>query len=181
MIRPFRFSRSTSIQLGDGACAVASRAARIVALFLLYWDCVLYGTFLASLPICSVWFLVSVVKQVIRRPGWGIALIRISIPALTLGIVLTNNAVQWTIAESHSEQIIAACEHFRVSYGRYPKTLDELLPQQLPSVPRAKYCMRYGTFEYHSDEGGHRLLWYKVPPFGRRIYRFEDGQWHYID
>src|SRR6202000_3141699 len=35
LIRPFRFSRSTSIQEGDGACAVASREERIVGLFLL--------------------------------------------------------------------------------------------------------------------------------------------------
>src|ERR1019366_10005685 len=35
LIRPFRFSRSTSIQEGDGACAVASREERMVGLFLL--------------------------------------------------------------------------------------------------------------------------------------------------
>src|ERR1017187_2315234 len=35
-MRPFKPSRSTSIQFGAGACAVASRAARMVALFLLF-------------------------------------------------------------------------------------------------------------------------------------------------
>src|ERR1700722_5354021 len=35
LIRPFRFSRSTSIQEGEGACAVASRGERMVGLVLL--------------------------------------------------------------------------------------------------------------------------------------------------
>ena len=153
----------------------------IGGLLLLLLDCALYGTFLISLLICPVWFLMSAVKQIIQRPGWRTALVRVSIPALTFGIALTNNEVQWEIAEARSEQIIKACEEFRVAHGRYPNTLGELVPRYLPSIPRAKYCMHFGAFEYYSNDGKQRLLWYKVPPFGRKIYRFDDGQWRYID
>ncbi len=60
------------------------------------------------------------------------------------------------------------------------RTLDELVPDQLPSVPRAKYCLAYGRFLYF-NYGRPMLGWYVVPPFGRRTYDFETRRWSYID
>ncbi len=110
--------------------------------------------------VCPVWFLVSVVKGVIQRPGWRIALFRIAVPALTLGIVLVNNVVQWKIAEGNAERIIKACEEFHAANGRYPHTLDDLVPQHPGSIPRAKYCLFQAEFVYCSlDEDSHCISW----------------------
>jgi hypothetical protein len=61
------------------------------AALLLAWDAAIGGTFLTSLLICPIWFLASVVKNAIQRPGWVRALVRIAIPALTLGLALAND------------------------------------------------------------------------------------------
>ncbi len=149
---------------------------------LVAFDAVLDGSILFSYLTCPIWFVVSVVKNAIQRPGRGIALFRISVPALTLGIVLTNNFVQRKIAHAHAEQIIKACEEFHVANGSYPHTLDELVPEYLRSIPRAKYCLSFGNFEYPTSDGTRPILfWYDVPPFGRVTYNFEDRRWGYLD
>jgi hypothetical protein len=120
-------------------------------------------------------------KNTIQRPGWGLALLRIAIPALTLGLVLANDAVQYRIGKANAPRIIAACEQFHADNGEFPKTLDDLVPQYLPSIPRAKYCLTYGEFVYWNRDGRSSLMWYAIPPFGRNIYSFQERRWHYID
>ncbi len=111
------------------------------AAVLLAWDAAFSGSFLMSLIFCPIWFLASVLKNAIQRPGWRLALLRIAIPALTLGLVMANNAVQLRIAEANAPRIVAACQEFHAANGRFPKTLDQLVPRYMPSVPRAKYCL----------------------------------------
>jgi hypothetical protein len=150
------------------------------ALVLLAWDVVCSGSFLLSFIVCPIWFLASILKNAIQHPDWRLALLRITIPAMTLGLVLANDAVQLRIAEANSLRIVAACEEFDAANGTFPKSLDELVPRYLPSIPRAKYCLTNGDFVY-STSGKPMLVWYVIPPFGRRIYDFESRQWHYLD
>jgi hypothetical protein len=154
------------------------------AFVLLFLVAVLNGSFLLSFLVCPIWFLVSVLKNAIQRPGWRLALIRIAIPALTLGLVLANNEVQCRIAEANAPRIIAACEEFHAANDKFPKTLDELVPRYMPSVPRAKYCLVDGEFRYwhfKDDDVGSILEWCVVPPFGRKTYDFKDRRWSYLD
>lgn len=152
------------------------------ALALLALDVVFSGSFLMSSCFCPIWFLVSIVMNTIQRPGWRIALLRITIPAVTLGLVLANDAVQFRIAERNASLIVAACEKFHAASGRFPRSLDELVPRYMPSVPRAKYCLNWGEFHYLNNAGEwHALVWCVVPPFGQKIYVFEKRQWNYID
>ena len=164
--------------------ASAPRESLMAAMLLVAVDVVISGSFLFSYLACPIWFLLSVVKNVIQRPGWRIALFRIAVPALTLGSVLVNNVVQWKIAEVNAERIIRACDDFHAANGRYPHTLDELVPQHLGSIPRAKYCLFQGELVYCSlDKEGSCCFfwWYKVPPFGKELYSFEDRRWDYLD
>ncbi len=152
------------------------------AMVLVTFDVVVDGSFMFSFFVCPIWFLASVVKNAIQRPGRGIMLFRIAVPALTLGIVLSNNFVQRKIAHVHAERIIEACEEFHVAHARYPHTFDEIVPRYLGSIPRAKYCLAYGQFEYLNLDGNRPImLWYDVPPFGRVTYNFEDRRWGYLD
>ena len=131
---------------------------------------------------CPVWFLVSVVKNAIQRPGWRLALLRAAMPVLTLGLALGNNALQWKVAEANAERIIKACEEFCAATGKYPRKLQDLVPGYLKSVPRAKYCLCWGEFMYWNDKGiPAMLVWCKIPPFGRKVYTFADRRWGYID
>jgi hypothetical protein len=152
------------------------------AFTLLFLDVVLFGSYLFSFPVCSIWFLVSILKNAIQRPGWKLAIIRISFPALTLALVLANNSVQLRIAESNAARIIKACEEFRAANGELPKTLDELVPEYLPSIPLAKYCLVLGEFRYwNRDEEHPTLTWYVVPPYCRKIYDYEERRWSILD
>lgn len=87
-----------------------------------------------------------------------------------------------TTAETHAARVIEACRAFETRYGVLPARLDALVPEFLPAVPRAKYTIAFGEFTYAaSDEKRHTLMYVSLPPFGRRIYNFEDGQWHQLD
>jgi hypothetical protein len=166
---------------GGAATRRRVRGSVIGALLLLAWDAGMNGTFLMSMIACPIWFFVSILKNAIQRPGWRPALIRIAIPAVTLTLVLANDAVQYRIGKANASRIVEACEQFRAVDGRFPETLDELVPRYLPSIPRAKYCLTLGEFVYWNFNGKPMLMWYVVPPFGRRCYDFDTRQWHYID
>jgi hypothetical protein len=56
------------------------------------------------------------------------------------------------------------------------------VPEFLPAVPRAKYTLAYGEFTYWaSSEKDHTLMYVALPPFGRRLYHFEQGVWTQLD
>ena len=153
----------------------------MLLLLILAWDVVLSGSFLMAFCFCPIWFLVSVLKNAIQRPSWKLALLRIAIPPLILGLVFANNKVQWWHAEANASRVVAACEEFHAANAKFPKTLDELVPQYLPSVPRAKYCMILGEFFYVSLGRTSVLSWYVVPPYGRKCYDFEKREWYCLD
>lgn len=152
----------------------------VAALLLLAWDAGLNGSCVMSWLFCPIWFLLSVLKNAIQRPGWRLGLLRIATPALTLGLVLANNTHQLRMAKANAQRIVAACDEYHAANGRFPETLDELVPQYLPSIPRAKYCLDFGDFVYSDDERP-TLIWYVVPPYHRRIYNFETRQSKDID
>lgn len=152
-----------------------------IAVALLAWDAVLTGSFVVSFIVCPVWFLLSTLKNAIQRPDWKLALLRATIPALTLGVVLTNDTVQLKLAASGAARIIRACEEFHAGNGRFPSSLDELVPEYMSYVPRAKYCLWFGEFLYWNLDRRPLLAWYAVPPYGRKIYNFDERRWSYLD
>jgi hypothetical protein len=156
-----------------------------ISLLLLFIDAVGQGTFALSILICPIWFFFSILKNAIQRPPWSLAIIRIAIPPLTLGLVLINFAVQCRIAEANAARIIAACEEFHIATGNYPKTLENLVPRYLPTIPRAKYCLGLGHFQYFNVDGGPLfqpcLSWHFMSPYDWNTYYFEDRRWKYRD
>jgi len=153
------------------------------AAVLLSYDAVLSGSFLLSALVCPIWFVVVAFRGLIGR-DWRLGLLRVAIPLLTLVIVLGNNAIQWKIGEANMERIITACESFHAANGQYPKKLNDLVPQYLPSIPRERYCLfdtGFMYFNFPDQSHSPMLVWVKIPPFGRKIYSFEDKSWGYLD
>ena len=146
----------------------------------LLFDVGLDGFYMYSLLICPVWFLISLGKSVVERPGWRIAVLRFSMPLLTLAIAMSNGALQWRISDVNAERVIEACEEFRVDNGRYPSELDELVPKYLTPVPRAKYCVT-GKFHYsNSGDDGCMMYWNRYGLYCR-IYDFDSKRWSNLD
>jgi hypothetical protein len=153
------------------------------AAIVLTFDVLLSGSVLMSYILCPIWILVSLLKSAINRPGWGLTLARIFIPALTFWLVKANNGFQLRVAESNGQRIVAACEEYHAANGRFPGKLDELVPKYMNSVPVAKYCLGQGSrFFYTSSSSGPTILaWEIVAPHYRRIYNFETRRWRYLD
>lgn len=105
--------------------------------------------------------------------------------AVYLGAVFVvwgfNAANNW-LARSRAEDVIAAVKAFRAKNGRYPTSLQELVPAHLDSVPRARYTLASGEFVYAGARSGHPVLYYvALPPFGRPFYSFTNDRWGYAD
>ncbi|MCW5593544.1 MAG: hypothetical protein KIS74_15690 [Burkholderiales bacterium] len=105
-----------------------------------------------------------------------------------LGIYLLAAVAVWTwigtnngIARERAEGVIAAVKAFRADTGRYPASLDELVPRYLPEVPRAKYTLAFHEFTYRSSGNDAWLYYVALPPFGRPTYAFSSGKWGYLD
>lgn len=170
MIRPWRFAR----------CLTATRGSLICSLVVVLLDVVLDGSYVFSLLVCPIWLFVSAALVMQRRPRLGVAAARVMIPIVTGLLVFMNYSVQRKIAIRNAAHLIQACERYHDANGAYPERLSDLVPRYLSSIPRAKYCCSYGEFRYY---GPPRLMlfWYEIPPFGRRVYNFESGNWRYMD
>jgi len=150
------------------------------AVALLAWDTGITGSCVASLILCPIWLVASLAKTAIQGPGWKLRVLRAAFPAVTLGVAVANSAFQLRVAETNAARIVAACEEFQAAHGRFPDSLEQLLPRYLPSIPRARYSLLFGEFVY-VNLGKPMLVWYIVPPFGRKVYDFEIRRWRYID
>lgn len=152
------------------------------AAILLTLDVVLFGSRLYSFIFCPIWMLVSLLRSATKRPGWGLAVVRIFIPFLTLWIGRVNDAFQLSVAEANAQRIITACEDYHAGNGRFPTKLDELVPRYLDSVPVARYCLGPSSLFYYSSSPESAMLWWQVvPPHYRKIYKFETRSWFYLD
>jgi hypothetical protein len=139
------------------------------------------GTFMTSMIICTFWFLVSLVRNLNKRLGWAIALVRIGIPASILGLVLANNHFQLQVADARAQRVIAACVAYQTANGKFPEKLNELVPKYMPFIPSARYCPGpWSQFRYYNGENP-SLFWYIFPPFDRKIYNFNTRSWSYMN
>ena len=97
--------------------------------------------------------------------------------------MFAQDGLQSHIAERHAIQIGDACLAYRSKYHHYPQKLDELVPEFLPSVPRAKFGI-FGQFLYappQTEHGEPMLMYAEIPPFGRTFYHMESRDWGHLD
>ncbi|MBI5883907.1 MAG: hypothetical protein HZB91_12480 [Elusimicrobia bacterium] len=81
---------------------------------------------------------------------------------LAVAAVRVNNNIAW----GRAERVISACGQYRQAKGRYPQSLQELVPEFLPAVPRAKPVAMFSDFRYEPAGNRHRLAWRVFPPRG---------------
>jgi hypothetical protein len=148
---------------------------------LLALDVLLYGSFLFSFFVGPIWLLFAIAKAIVRRNNWALALKRVLIPLITLGVVFGNAWLQSRVARVNAELIIDACARYKTNTGVYPAKLGDLVPGYMRSVPRAKYALLWGDFFYMDYKDQHSLMWIEIPPFGRPFYDFEKAKWGFLD
>ncbi|MCB1746501.1 MAG: hypothetical protein H6977_02625 [Gammaproteobacteria bacterium] len=81
------------------------------------------------------------------------------------------------LARSRAAELVGVIEHFRGVAGRYPRSLEELVPRYLPAVPRAKLALGFDGFLYFNRRGRVLLAFADAPPFGRQVYDFATRRW----
>jgi len=110
-------------------------------------------------------------------------LVKIAIYVLTGVAVLACNALQNRAADRRAIMIGNACLAYHTKYHQYPAELEDLVPEFLSSVPRAKWNgegFRYSRWPLDADH--EPMLYYAaMPPLGRRFYHIESRAWGYLD
>jgi hypothetical protein len=110
-------------------------------------------------------------------------LVKIAIYVLAGVAVLACNALQNWVADRRAIEIGNACLAYRAKYHHYPAELENLVPEFLSFVPRAKWNgegFRYSRSPLDADHEP-MLFYAAVPPFGRRFYHIESRAWGYLD
>jgi hypothetical protein len=110
--------------------------------------------------------------------------------------VITTIWINNKIARNRAEVVITAIKQYKTKYNHYPETLQNLVPEFLPSVPKAKYSFESNKFYYSRliresvlvDKNNKPIIiesvllnYTDLPPFGRPTYSFEQNEWGYID
>jgi len=96
-------------------------------------------------------------------------------------LIFGANILNRQIAKSRVNQIIVAVEEFKTVNNKYPQKLSELAPEYIQAVPRANYTLFANGFSYHNRDDHAFIAYVVMPPFGRRVYDFNQQKWSYID
>jgi len=131
---------------------------------------------LALLMLGSLW---SIIRGQRARAGnrAARAALYLLLGAVTLGVLRFHSDT----ARAQATRVIEACRAYETTHGKLPERLQNLVPGFLPAVPRAKYTFVFGEFDYWSSPAGHTLVYVATPPFGRRLYHFEEDRWGQLD
>jgi hypothetical protein len=119
-----------------------------------------------------LWGLVRGRRDLLRRAALNAGMC-VLLGAATLGALRAHAFT----AQTRAARVIGACRSYEAKHGRLPEQLRDLVPEFLPSVPRAKYTYMFGEFSYFASPGSHALQYVALPPFGRRLYHFEQDRW----
>jgi len=161
------------------------RSLLYVAIGALAWaamDAFVFGQGMVALGVCVaavVWFL--------PRAAWAwkdddrdLMKLRLAKAAVVLVAGLAALAfvrIDNAMARDKADQVIKAVETYKQQKGRYPARLEDAMP----SVPSPRIALLGNRFWYASSPLGHSLTYATMPPFGRRMYSFEERRWHSLD
>jgi hypothetical protein len=100
----------------------------------------------------------------------GVAAIYALLCVATVGILTSN----WRVAQHRAAPVISAIDRFHSDQGRYPNTLDELVPAYLPSIPRAGFTWLARRFGYYAERP---QLYFPAMFHGVVSYDFSTHSW----
>jgi len=152
----------------------------IATLILGMFDAFFLGQAGVAIVLCVAGVLYFPLRAIQARKDEARFKLRLSKAAVTsiggfaaLGIIVYGNV----IARERAESLVVAVEQFHAKHGRYPERLGEIVPEFIPEIPKAKYVLIADRFRYLKSDSRHSLMYVEIPPFGRRIYTFEDRKW----
>jgi hypothetical protein len=94
---------------------------------------------------------------------------------LALAGLVAFSRFNLALSRDRSETVIEACRHYEKDEGQLPPTLEVLVPEYLPRVPRANWTA-LGSFDYQPGE--RQELAYFAPWPAQVVYSFDTGKRH---
>lgn len=125
-----------------------------------------------------------------RRPDWRrFRLVRCALYLAAAVVCFGLARVDDQVASGRADALASAVNAFRAAQGRYPESLDELVPAHLPAIPNARpLALMQDRFRYRNPpantDGTRRppmLMYTAFGPFGWSLYDFEKGAWEMRD
>jgi len=156
-----------------------------LALYLLDAFCISQG-FLACLVaiIVTIVGLFKIIKSLLKRqPMPYCKFVTIGLFALAAVCTIYTIHVNNLIAKQRGDILVTAIKQYKATHNQYPEKLQDLVPEFVPKVPKAKYVLgEFGNFRYFSYKKDPPILfYYYLPPFGRPTYNFQKEKWTYLD
>lgn len=135
--------------------------------------------------IVGLWVVLLSLPRVLLTHRWRehrrTGLVVVGIYLAAVAAVLSLNAAFNGMARERAEIVVAAVKARHAEIGAYPATLEELVPDYLPAVPRTKPVLGFNTFLYRNEAGSTMLMYTDLPPFGRPYFDFARDAWDYLD
>ena len=164
--------------------APSLRRALLLGSLLIFLDALVLNQGAISLLVC-IWLLVIGLPitfldkkyEVIRKQR----LRNIAIYFVAVIFVFVFNAVNNNIAKHRADVLVSAVKAFHAKNQRYPKSLEELVPDYVERIPLAKYSLEFNHFFYRPHSPHPMLFYIDFPPFGRPSYDFGRDEWFYLD
>jgi hypothetical protein len=100
-----------------------------------------------------------------------------ALPFAVIGYVVW----QKHIAHDRTLVLADALDHYKADHGDYPESLDALVPTYAPHVPRARYTVLFGGFDYSHGSGEATIMYVALPPFLRNFYDVGAKKWSTLD
>jgi hypothetical protein len=147
----------------------------IAGLTLAFEACVGVGLFgMGYGIILVVIFVILAIAQRQRRSEWfRVAVIYALMFVATMALLLSNIQV----AQRRAVPVIAAVSRYHSEHGHYPKTLDELVPVYLPSIPHAGFTLISRDFRYFIFNDERPQLYFPAMFHGVFAYDFATKTW----
>lgn len=160
--------------------------AVIWGVILYSWDALILGLPVIGLFIAAVAFLsnglFAIAKFIKReRDIAPLYAYKVAIYVITAVAILGTHSFNTNLGESNANRIIYAVSDYRAEHGKYPETLEELVPKYLDNVPRSSVRLIANKYRYWGKGSHYNLMWVKVPPFFKKTYDFESERWGALD
>jgi hypothetical protein len=131
----------------------ALRRTILIAVCLYVFDGLVVGQGVLGVFVFLVAFLPGGIRILIAVHRKDRALVRfhaarVGVYFLMAVAIVATIYVNNRIASRQADRVIAACRQYEIKYHRLPDKLQEVVPEFLPGIPRAKYTLLYGDLSY---------------------------------
>jgi len=119
--------------------------------------------------ICAIYSVFKIKDMEIFKTGMIVTSLFIVLTTFSYCFPYINNIT----AQRSGSKLVEAIENYKTKNGSYPKSLDDLKPEFITRIPKAKYTMLWNNF-YWVDNS---LIYINTPPFNLMRYDFTNKKW----